>query len=47
MLFTVKTPKVNAKRIAAAEEIRRELKNFDAVTVPFAETNRILDFARI
>jgi hypothetical protein len=47
MLFTVKAPKANAKRIAAAEEICKELKNFDAVTVPFAERNRILDFARI
>lgn len=47
MLFTVKAPKANPERIAAAEEICKELQNFGAATVPFAETNRILEFVRI
>lgn len=47
MLFTVKPPKANAKRIAAADEICQELQNLDTVTVPFVERNRILDFARV
>jgi Protein of unknown function (DUF3037). len=46
-LFTVKTPKAGAKRVHAAQEICRELEDLEAVTIPFAETNRILEFARI
>jgi hypothetical protein len=47
MLFTVKAPKANPKRIAAAEEICKELHALNTVTVPFGERIRILDFARI
>jgi len=47
MLFTVKTPKGRGKKTDAAEEICKDLRNLDTQTVPFAETNRILDFARV
>jgi hypothetical protein len=46
-LFTVKEPKGDSKRAAAATEICKELNRFDTVIIPFAETNRILDFAKI
>jgi hypothetical protein len=46
-LFTVKGPKAGNKRMHAAQEICRELEHLDAVTIPFAETKRILEFARI
>jgi hypothetical protein len=46
-LFTIKGPKANPKRMAAANEIRKELETLDTFTIPFAETNRILEFARI
>jgi hypothetical protein len=47
MLFTVKPPKAGASRIAASDEICRELEKLDTVTIPFADTNRILEFARV
>ncbi len=47
LLFTVKPPKAGGTRVRAAEEVCRELKDLDAVTIPFAETNRILEFARV
>jgi hypothetical protein len=46
-LFTVKGPKANPKRVKAADEICRELQSLDTLTIPFAETNRILGFARV
>jgi hypothetical protein len=46
-LFTVKEPKAQPKRISAAHEICRELQSLDTLTIPFSETNRILDFARV
>lgn len=45
-LFTVKTPKANPKRVAAADDICRELQGLDTFAVPFADTRRILEFAR-
>jgi len=47
LLFTVKPPKTNAKRVAAAQEICRELESLETLTIPFGETNRILEFARV
>ncbi len=47
LLFTVKGPKGQNKRAAAVEEICKELQAQHTQTVPFAETNRILNFARI
>jgi hypothetical protein len=46
-LFAIKEPKGNSKKAVAALEICKELQRFDAVTIPFAETKRILDFAKI
>jgi hypothetical protein len=40
-------PVKRKKLEAAAHEICRELETLDTTTIPFAETNRILDFARI
>lgn len=45
-LFTVKTPKANPKRVAAADDICRELEGLDTFAVPFSDTRRILEFAR-
>ena len=45
-LFTVKVPTDGEKREMAAREICHELEALDTVTVSFAETNRILEFAR-
>ena len=47
LLFAVKSPKINAKRLAAADEICRELESLDTVTIPFGESDRILEFARV
>ncbi len=47
LLFTVKPPKTNPKRVVAAQEICRELESLDTVTIPFGESNRILEFARV
>ena len=47
MLFAVKAPKANEKCIAAAEDICKELQELETTTAPFAERNRILDFANI
>ena len=44
-LFTIKEPRDNPKKIAAADEICRELQNFDAVTIPFGDRDRIISFA--
>lgn len=46
-LFTVKSPRAAGKKAVAAQEICRELESFDTVTVPFSETDRILNFARV
>ena len=46
-LFTVKTPAGGQKKEAAAEEICRELETLEVTTIPFGQTNRILEFARI
>lgn len=46
-LFTIKEPKGNSKKATAASEIRKELERFDAVTIPFTETTRILEFAKV
>jgi hypothetical protein len=47
LLFTVKPPKTNPKRLTAAKEICRELESLDTVTIPFGDSNRILEFARV
>lgn len=47
LLFSVKAPKGNAKKMAAADEICRELISLDTLTIPFADTNRLLDFAKV
>ena len=47
LLFTVKPPKTNPKRMTAAKEICRELESLDTVTIPFGDSNRILEFARV
>ena len=46
-LFAVKPPTSGQKREMAATEICKELQTLETVTIPFAETNRILDFARV
>jgi hypothetical protein len=46
LLFTVKTPKASSKKVAAADEICRELRDLDTLAIPFADTHRILEFAR-
>ena len=46
-LFAIKEPKGNSKRAVAARDICSELGRFDAVAIPFAETNRILEFAKV
>lgn len=46
MLFTVKVPSSGEKCEIAAKEICRELETQDTLVVPFAETDRILQFAR-
>lgn len=46
-LFTVKAPSAGLKREAAADEICQELQKLQTVTIPFAETNRILEFAKV
>ena len=45
-LFTVKTPKTSPKKVAAADEICRELRELGTFAVPFADAHRILEFAR-
>jgi hypothetical protein len=46
-LFAVKMPATGQKREAAAREICQELVKLDTITIPFAETSRILEFARV
>jgi hypothetical protein len=46
-LFPIKGPKGSPKKMAAAQEICKELEKFDAITMPFAETNRIMEFAKV
>lgn len=46
-LFTVKKPTSGSKIVSVADEICRELEALDTVTIPFADRNRILDFARV
>ena len=45
-LFTVKHPTEGAKLQTAATEICTELESLDTLTVPFADRNRIEEFAR-
>jgi hypothetical protein len=47
LLFTIKEPKANQRCMAAAADIRQELEALDTLTIPFGETNRILEFARL
>jgi len=47
ILFTVKAPKGKSKKSAAAEEICKELRALDAMAIPFANSDEILDFARV
>lgn len=47
MLFTVKPPRAGQKKIQAAKEICAEFENMGTLTVPFGESNRILEFARV
>ncbi len=46
LLFVVRTPEGDDKRQSAADEVRKELENANALTVPFEETKRILAFAQ-
>jgi hypothetical protein len=45
-LFAVKHPGVGAKSLKAAQEICDELAKQDTITVPFADTERIRNFAQ-
>jgi hypothetical protein len=47
LLFTVKEPRGSGKKLTAAQEIRQELEAFDTVTIPFADRDGILSFARV
>lgn len=47
LIFTVKPPRSGTMKIAAAEEICRELASLGTITVPFGETNRVLELARV
>lgn len=47
LLFTVKMPRSNQKREAAAREISQELERLDVRTVSFADRHEILEFARV
>jgi hypothetical protein len=47
LLFTIKPPKAGAKKMAAAEEIARELRAQGALTVPFGDTTRLHELARV
>jgi hypothetical protein len=47
LLFTIKPPKNGPKKIAAAQEICRELEALDAITVTFGDTNRLRELARV
>lgn len=46
LLFAVKAPKAGSKRVGVAEEVCRELESHGVLTVPYSDTNRILEFAR-
>jgi hypothetical protein len=47
VLFAVKAPFADSKRQAAAREICAELEQYETLTVPFAQTERIRSFANI
>jgi hypothetical protein len=47
LLFTVKEPKGNLKRIVAAKEICKELQDLETVTIPFGDRDKILEFAKV
>ncbi|HEX3720370.1 MAG TPA: DUF3037 domain-containing protein [Verrucomicrobiae bacterium] len=46
-LFTVKSPKTDAKRMTAAKAVCEELGKLEVFVTPFGEQIHILDFARI
>jgi hypothetical protein len=46
LLFAVRFPTAGGKRQAAAEEVCRELQRSDTLTIPFGETDQILEFAQ-
>jgi hypothetical protein len=46
-LFATKSPKPHPKKIQAAEDICNELLALDVSIIPFSETERILEFARV
>lgn len=47
LLFTIKPPTGNRKLQNAAEEVSQELERSETLTVPFADTDAILRFARV
>jgi hypothetical protein len=47
VLFAVKRPIGSIKKERAADEICKELTNLETTTIPFADTDGILQFARV